>query len=93
MTASTFRRPGIAVIVPSIAAMCMLAPVYSISAQNMPTLPPPAEAEAALRAKPELVTQVQQRLRASGLSQSQVRSRLRAASLPADSTQGFAPPE
>ena len=35
-----------------------------------------------LRAKPEVLTQVQQRLRASGLSQSQVRARLRAAGYP-----------
>jgi protein involved in polysaccharide export with SLBB domain len=46
---------------------------------NMPT---PQQAEAMLRARPELAAQLRQRLQASGLSPVQVRARLRAAGYP-----------
>ena len=52
-------------------------------AQTLPnTLPSPAQAEAALRARPELAAQLRQRLQTSGLSPTQVRERLRAAGYP-----------
>ena len=63
----------------------------ALQAQSLPstrpstlpsTLPSPQQAEAMLRARPELAAQLRQRLQASGLSPAQVRTRLRAAGYP-----------
>jgi hypothetical protein len=48
------------------------------AAAQQPSRPSPQEAEELLRSRPDLQTQVQQRLRSSGLTPDQVRARLRA---------------
>ena len=45
-------------------------------------MPSPQQAEALLRARPELAVQLRQRLQTSGLSPVQVRARLKAAGYP-----------
>ncbi|MBL0169611.1 MAG: hypothetical protein IPP90_02620 [Gemmatimonadaceae bacterium] len=61
--------------------VCLTAtPAHS---QTLPSnLPTPQQAEAMLRARPELAAQLRQRLQSSGLSPVQVRTRLRAAGYP-----------
>ncbi len=60
---------------------CLTAP--ATYAQTLPAnLPTPQQAEALLRARPEVAAQLRQRLQTSGLSPAQVRARLRAAGYP-----------
>jgi hypothetical protein len=60
---------------PLLTAAALFVCVPVASAQQRPT---PAQAEELLRNRPDLATQLQQRLRSSGLTPDQVRSRLRA---------------
>ena len=64
------------------AASFVLALSYANRAEAQPVRPSPDQAAALLQARPELVTQLRQRLMSSGLSPEQVRARLKAEGYP-----------
>ncbi|HEY4130120.1 MAG TPA: polysaccharide biosynthesis/export family protein, partial [Gemmatimonadaceae bacterium] len=59
----------------------LLGTVSALGAQ-VPTIPPPAQAQQMLRQDPSLITRLQQMMQSSGLTPDQVRDRLRAAGYP-----------
>ena len=67
-----------------------LVPAKRVTAQ-VPTRPTQEQAQELLRTRPELVTQLQQRLRASGMTPEQVRARLRAEGYPESLLDAYLP--
>src|SRR4051794_7923265 len=65
---------------------------FALSAQNAPaTRPTPAQAQALLQNRPDLVAQLRQRFATTGLSKEQVHARLKAEGYPEDLLDAYLP--